>query len=189
MSSPGTPLQTQDAAATLVGRLRGGGHVLYFRHAATDQSRQDDPTPDLTDRSTQRNLSERGREQARQIGTAIGALGVPIGEVLISPYARVRETAELAFGTDRLRETSDLLNEAYPGTDDADLARRLQGLLATPPPPGENTVLIGHGFNITEATGLTIAEGECAIFEPTGRGDFRLVARVTVEQWQAVTSR
>jgi phosphohistidine phosphatase SixA len=44
--------------------------------------------------------------------------------VLASPYARTRETAELAFGRDRVRVTRDLLNEAFPGTDDKELARQ-----------------------------------------------------------------
>jgi phosphohistidine phosphatase SixA len=171
------------AADALVVRLRAGGLILYFRHAITDQSRQDDANPDLNDRTTQRNLSGRGRQQATGIGTAIRALAIPIGDVLASPYARTVETGELAFGSGRVRASRDLLNEAYPGTDDADLARRLRRLLGQRPPAGQNTVLIGHGFNITEATGITIAEGECAVFEPAGEGDFRLVARVTAQRW------
>ena len=167
----------------MVGRLRAGGLILYFRHAITDQSRQDDPSPDLNDRTTQRNLSDRGRQQATRIGTAIRALGIPIGDVLASPYARAVETGELAFGSGRVRASRDLLNEAHPGTDDADLARRLRRLLGQRPPAGQNTVLIGHGFNITEATDITIAEGECAVFQPSGEGEFRLVARVTADRW------
>jgi broad specificity phosphatase PhoE len=167
----------------VVERLRSGGLILYFRHAATDQSRPDDPRPDLSDRGTQRNLSDLGRRQARDIGAAIRALAIPIGDVLASPYARTRETGELAFGPGRVRPSQDLMNEAYPGTDDADLARRLRRLLGRRPPEGRNTVLIGHGFNITEATGVTIAEGECAVFQPTDEGGFRLIARVTADRW------
>ena len=137
-STSGSPATTGPTPATtnpttapvvdpLVGRLRAGGLTLYFRHAVTDQSRQDDPSPDLSDRSTQRNLSDVGRRQATAIGEAIRALAIPIGPVLASPYARAVETGELAFGPGRVRGTRDLLNEAYPGTDDADLARRLAG--------------------------------------------------------------
>jgi phosphohistidine phosphatase SixA len=177
------PPASGPAVDALAGRLRSGGLILYFRHAITDQSRPDDSNPDLNDRTTQRNLSDRGRQQAARIGTAIRALGIPIGDVLASPYARAVETGELAFGTGRVRASRDLLNEAYPGTDDADLARRLRRLLGQRPPAGQNTVLIGHGFNITEATGITIAEGECAVFEPSGEAGFRLVARLTADRW------
>jgi phosphohistidine phosphatase SixA len=182
------PNASGPAADAVVARLRAGGLILYFRHAITDQSRQDDASPDLSDRSTQRNLSDRGRAQATRIGTAVRALGIPIGDVLASPYARAVETGELAFGSGRVRASRDLLNEAYPGTDDADLARRLRRLLGQRPPDGQNIVLIGHGFNITEAAGITIAEGECAVFEPAGEGDFRLVARLTADRWPELAS-
>jgi broad specificity phosphatase PhoE len=169
----------------LVARLRQGGHVIFIRHAATEAT-QDDPRPDLADPSTQRNLSDAGRDQARQLGRAIRRLRIPVGTVLASPYARTRETAELAFGRDRVRVTRDLLNEAFPGTDDEELARRLRRLLATRPPAGQNRVLVSHGFNLQEATGLSVAEGESAVFSPGDAGRPSPVARITAEEWQSL---
>jgi broad specificity phosphatase PhoE len=180
-------LAEQPDGRDLVARLRQGGHVIFIRHAATEAT-QDDPSPDLADPSTQRNLSDAGRAQARQLGAAIRRLRIPVGMVLASPYARTRETAELAFGRDRVRVTHDLLNEAFPGTDDEDLARRLRRLLATRPPAGQNTVLVSHGFNLQGATGLSVAEGESAVFAPGQAGRSSLVARITVEEWQALAS-
>jgi phosphohistidine phosphatase SixA len=112
-----------------------------------------------------------------------------VGTVLASPYARTRETAELAFGRDRVRGTRDLLNEAFPGTDDEDLARRLRRLLAIRPPAGQNTVLVSHGFNLQGATGLSIGEGESAIFAPGDAGRPSLVARITPEEWQTLAQQ
>lgn len=68
----------------LVTRLRAGGHLIFIRHAATEAT-QDDPRPDLADPSTQRNLTDDGREQARQLGRAIRRLRVPVGTVLAKP--------------------------------------------------------------------------------------------------------
>jgi phosphohistidine phosphatase SixA len=172
----------------LVARLREGGHVIFIRHAATEAT-QDDPRPDLADPSTQRNLSGVGREQARQLGRAIRRLRVPVGTVLASPYARTRETAELAFGRDGVRVTRDLLNEAFPGTDDEELAGRLRRLFTTRPPAGQNTVLVSHGFNLQGATGLSVGEGESAVFSPGDAGRFSLVARITVEEWQTLAQQ
>ena len=172
----------------LVARLRQGGHVIFIRHAATEAT-QDDPRPDLADPSTQRNLSAAGRNQARQLGRAIRRLRIPVGTVLASPYARTRETAELAFGRDRVRVTRDLLNEAFPGTDDEDLARRLRRLFTTRPPAGQNTVLVSHGFNLQGATGLSVAEGESAVFSPGDAGGPSLVARITAEEWQSLAQQ
>jgi broad specificity phosphatase PhoE len=156
--------------ATRPSRPRGpaapGRHVIFIHHAATDAT-QDDP---WADPSTQRNLSDDGRDQARQLGRAIGRLRIPVGTVLASPYARTRETAELAFGRDGVRVTRDLLNEAFPGTDDEDLARRLRRLFTTRPPAGQNTMLVSHGFDLQGATGLWVAEGESAVFSPGDAG-------------------
>jgi phosphohistidine phosphatase SixA len=172
----------------LVARLRQGGYVIFIRHAATEAT-QDDSRPDLADPSTQRNLSDDGRNQARELGRAIRRLRIPVGTVLASPYARTRETAELAFGRDRVRVTGDLLNEAFPGTDDEELARGLRRLLATRPPAGQNTVLVSHGFNLQGATGLSVAEGESAVFTPADAGRPSLVARVTVEEWPSLAQQ
>ena len=109
--------------------------------------------------------------------------------MLASPYARTRETAELAFGRDRVRVTRDLLNEAFPGTDDEELAGRLRRLFATRPPGGQNTVLVSHGFNLQGATGLLVGEGESAVFRPGDAGRSSLVARITVEKWQTLAQQ
>jgi phosphohistidine phosphatase SixA len=181
-------LAEQPGGRDLVTRLRAGGHVIFIRHAATEAT-QDDPRPELADPSTQRNLSDDGREQARQLGRAIRRLRIPVGTVLASPYARTRETAELAFGQDRVRVTRDLLNEAFPGTDDEQLAGRLRRLFATRPPAGQNTVLVSHGFNLQGATGLSVGEGESAVFTPGDADRSSLVARITVEQWQTLAQQ
>jgi broad specificity phosphatase PhoE len=186
-AAPST-LAERPSGRDLIARLRQGGHVIFIRHTDTEAT-QDDPRPDLADPSTQRNLSDNGREQARQLGRAIRRLRIPVGTVLASPYARTRETAELAFGRDRVRVTRDLLNEAFPGTDDEDLARRLRRLLAIRPPAGQNTVLVSHGFNLQGAMGLSIGEGESAIFAPGDAGRPSLVARITPEEWQTLAQQ
>jgi broad specificity phosphatase PhoE len=65
------------------------------RQAATDQTQIDS---DLSRCETQRNLDEQSRAEARAIGQAVRALGIPVGAVLSSGYCRTRDTAALAFG-------------------------------------------------------------------------------------------
>ena len=50
--------------------LLRGGYVLYFRHAATDFGQNDDRMTGYEDCAQQRNLTERGRDDARAIGEA-----------------------------------------------------------------------------------------------------------------------
>ena len=71
-----------------------GGLVVYLRHATTDRSKEDDVVVELDDCSTQRNLSEQGRDQSRTIGRAFRALEIPIGANMVAqprtnPYVRM----------------------------------------------------------------------------------------------------
>jgi virginiamycin B lyase len=187
-SSQTAPAQTP--SSPLVERLRSGGYVLAFRHAATDFSMTDE-TGDFTDCSRQRNLSPAGRRQAREIGDAFRRLRIPVGRVLASPPCRTRDTARLAFG--RLRTSPSLLSaEFFPGDRAAEerQPRRLRRLLAQRPGGTANTVLVTHGFALDHAVGLSVAEGEAVIFSP-GRGPrgFRLVARVKPDRWGRLAAR
>jgi hypothetical protein len=74
--------------AELLAALRGGGYIMYFRHADTDHNQHDTPGQPPQDCAKQRNLTDRGRDHARAIGQAIGALTIPIGSVLASPLCR-----------------------------------------------------------------------------------------------------
>jgi len=112
--APAEAQQTRPPAMTgmdLLTALRGGGLILYFRHADTDFKQTDARPVNLADCSRQRNLTDRGREHARSIGAAIPALAIPIGQVLASPMCRTVDTAELAFGA---AERSMAVREAGP---------------------------------------------------------------------------
>ena len=166
----------------LLDDLRRGGHVIYIRHARTDSSQSDRDRADLSDCRMQRNLSPEGEVQARRLGAAIEALGIPVGSVLASPYCRTLQTAQLAFGHMTVTEE---LRQDWPeaGRDAAAVAGSLRRLLGEQPSPGTNTVLVAHGNNMRWAEGFQLAEGEAAIFRPDGNGRSALVARLTPEQW------
>lgn len=179
---------TQAAAQTLAGAdllaaLRAGGYVIYFRHADTDHSRQDQRPVNLDDCATQRVLSEKGRQNARAIGEAIRALDVPIGPVLASPLCRAVETAVLAFGfAEKSMATRDAGPEPVgsPGRYAA-----LRGLLSTAPLVGKNTAIVGHGYPYYSliGKGQMLEEGEAAIVRPHGTS-FEEVARLGLKEWR-----
>jgi phosphohistidine phosphatase len=60
--------------------------------------RHADAEPHGTRADSERQLTERGRHQARVAGVALARMGVAFGAILASPKARARETAELALG-------------------------------------------------------------------------------------------
>lgn len=168
---------------TLLDRLRQGGFVIYLRHATTDFSQADTDLIHLDNCATQRNLTDFGRQQAASIGEMVQSLGIPVGEVLSSEFCRTRETATLAFG--RVVPTSDL--SSIVGLTVGEYDRRmnaLRAMLATPPEPGLNTVLVAHQFNLRDAMGVSLGtEGEAAIYQPETDGSTRLVLRVLPNQW------
>ncbi len=167
----------------LVDALRQGGYVLTFRHAATDFSQRDESRSKLDDCSTQRNLTDAGRADAREIGVQIRALRIPIGAVYASPFCRTRETAQLAFTKASLDR--DLI---WPGAgaEASVMAKHRTAVdtrFGTKPPDGGNTVVVTHGFVIFGATHINVDEGEALVLRPGGGRTFTLVARVKAAEW------
>ena len=66
--------------------------------------------------------------------------------------------------------------------------RRAQRQLARMPAPGTNTVLVAHGNLVRDATGTYPGEAGAAVFEPDGKGGFRLVATLTPSDWAALAA-
>lgn len=138
-ASPDTP-----EGMALVDRLREGGLVMYFRHADTTGTTCD-RTYRIGDRAGQRNISEDGREQSRRIGVAMRELEVPIHyPVLAGPVFRARDTAELAFGVERVEVTDSLLADDYAGSRLNWVLSEHRRLFSEPVAPGANRVLVGH---------------------------------------------
>jgi phosphohistidine phosphatase SixA len=171
--------------------------VIYLRHGPTDWSQNErelewvkellaDPgNEDLfEDCDRQRLLTDEGRDVVRGIGGAIRELGVPIGRVLASPWCRVRETADLGFGGHDVAK-DQLFDSGYLDRDSGERRRfrdALRGLLSEDPGPGSNTAIVGHMPQLQDAAGISLQEGEAAVFDPGG-GDFKLLKRLGPEDW------
>ena len=174
----------QLAPAQLLAMLQAGGQVIYFRHASTDFGQNDNNMKSFDDCASQRNLVDKGRAEAKRIGAAIKQLGIPIGEVMASPYCRTVETAMLAFGkATRMQEARG--GPAQPETADRYLP--LKRLLGTPPARGTNAVVVSHGNPFHAIAGSPyLAEGEGAVLKPLGEARFEVIARIKVEDWDAL---
>jgi broad specificity phosphatase PhoE len=79
----------------LVPSLKQGGYVIVVRHVATDESQKDVHPFVFDDMRSQRQLSEHGRQVARDMGAAVRALRIPIGIVYTSQLYRAVETGTL----------------------------------------------------------------------------------------------
>lgn len=168
--------------AALVEQLRGGGYLLYMRHASTDFSQSDARMTSYEDCASQRNLTDKGREEARVVGAHIARLEIPIGDVLASPYCRTVESARLAFG--RAQPTQQVRG-GPARTDDPARYEPLRKLLGTKPPGRRNIFIASHGNPFYAVAGPPyLAEGEIAVVRPEGDSRFTVVARIRPEDWQ-----
>lgn len=172
--------------ATLLPALAKGGHVLFVRHTKSNQDQADTNPLHLDDVQAQRQLSDEGRAQAKSIGAAWRALGVPVDKVVSSQFQRARETADLLkVGT---VETSVDVSEGGLVVSPNENKRRAKALraLLTAPAAGGNRVIVSHKPNLQDAAGKEFGdtvEGEVVVFEPRGNDVFVVVARVAPELW------
>ena len=143
--APQVATLTPEQGAALVEALRGGGYILLFRHAITDQTQGDDLSALLLagnegagravdglvpDCGKQRNLNGAGRDQSRQLGVDFERLKIPYQITLASPFCRTQETAGLAFGRYRLEEGLSLIVGSDP---DGVAANAIKALLRQRP--------------------------------------------------------
>lgn len=176
------------AGQALVSALRAGGYNIYFRHAATDWSLQDQVSKadDWTscDPEKMRQLAPEGRQTARRVGEAMRALRIPVGRVLASPYCRTVETARL-LELGPVSTTTDVMNmraaEFFGGR--SAVAARARQRLSMAPEAGTNTVLVAHGNVLQAASDAHTGEAGAVVFRPDGNGRFSIVARISPKEW------
>ena len=137
--------------------LREGRAVLIMRHAAAPGLGDPDGFR-LDDCTTQRNLDERGRAEARQWGVRLRDSGITNVRILSSRWCRARETAEgMALGEVQPLPALDSFF-ALPATERQYTAALRQAVAALE--PGTVAVLVTHQVNITALTGIFPQSGE-----------------------------
>lgn len=173
------------AATVLIGKLKVGGYNLYVRHAATDWTQSDKIASHGDWRSCEptrvRQLSQKGREDARELGAILRKLGVPLGQVFASPYCRTMETARLISGQEP-QPTTDIMNlrsADFVGGREAVVARA-RARLSERPGAGANTLFVAHGNLGRAATNTSLSEGEVLVITPRGEGGFDIEGSLTL---------
>ena len=153
------------------------GAVVVLRHSYAPGG-FDPPDAKLEDCSTQRNLDDNGRAQARRIGEAFRKNAVTVGRVLSSPRCRCLDTARLAFGR---VEPWDVLQGAL---NDAELRRSRVAearKAVEAHHDGPLLVLVTHGSVVTDLTGLNIKMGEFVVLRRAPDGTRAVAGQLYVE--------
>jgi len=140
--------------------LDDSAYVIVARHA--DAPGRGEPTGfDLNDCSSQRNLSDKGRNEARDLGATFRARGINVTKVLTSRWCRAHETAELmqlgpiesASVFDNLEFNKQHANKLLDGERKLIASWRGPGVL----------LVVSHGSNIKALTGIDPEQSEMLV--------------------------
>jgi len=163
----------------LLPRLQAGGCVVAFRHALAPGT-YDPPNFRLGDCSTQRNLSDEGRVQARRIGEWFRARQFLPVRVRSSPWCRCVDTAQLAFGTAEPWAALGSPRAGTESTNDRSLAELRAALADAGRQRGRFEVWVSHMFVLNDLTSASTASGEGLLLDLAPDGAPRVLARLVV---------
>ena len=164
------------AAANDWAALERPGAIAIMRHALAPGT--GDPARfDVTDCTTQRNLDDRGRDQARRIGEALRGRGIAFDAVWPSQWCRCRDTARLLD----LGEVTEKppLNSFFQSRENEEAQTRATlDLLAGA--QGARLMLVTHQVNITALTGAFPRSGEIVVAELRD-GALQVTGRILID--------
>lgn len=159
--------------------LRKGGVVAAFRHSLAPGT-FDPPGFRLGDCSTQRNLSEEGRSQARSISAWFQQRQLQPGKILSSPWCRCVDSATLAFGAPQVWAALGS-PRGSPETTSAGHLRELRAaLVAASSQSGRFEVWFTHMFVLSDLANTNTSSGEALILRADRGGKAEVLARLAV---------
>ena len=153
--------KTSFADENIVEILKKGGNIIFIRHAIAPGN-GDPPNFDISDCSTQRNLSKDGELQALKIGEFFKKNDIKFTKVLSSEWCRCKDTAKIAFGN---YETKNFLNSFYDERFSENKDNQIldfQKFIKNWDYSG-NLALVTHYVVISEILNLATSSGEIVI--------------------------
>ena len=153
--------KTSFANENIVEILKKGGNIIFIRHAIAPGN-GDPQNFDISNCSTQRNLSKDGKLQALKIGKFFKKNDIKLTKVLSSEWCRCKDTAKIAFGN---YETKNFLNSFYDERFSKNKDRQIldfQKFIRNWNKTG-NLVLVTHYVVISEILDLATSSGEIVI--------------------------
>ena len=172
------PVAAADDSREAWAALVNGGHVALIRHGNAPPGYGGDPPGfKIEDCTTQRNLDEKGRAQARALGDAFRQHGVRLDKILSSPWCRCLETARLAM----LGPVEGTLAVAASDRSPERLAALRQMLAGW---RGPNTlVVVTHALTVQALVGIMPGQAETVVVRPTSGTEpgLQVVGRIPIE--------
>ena len=164
-----------DSNQNLINELKNGGKLIFIRHAYAPGG--GDPNNfDINDCNTQRNLSNSGREQAKNIGIFFKDNNIKIENVFSSEWCRCKETALIAF---KEFETKDFLNSFFSSKFAKNKDSQMNNLkeFIKNNKSKQNIVFVTHYVVISESLNYLSSSGEIVISDKY----FKVIDTVEIE--------
>ena len=150
------------------------GYVLLLRHTIAPGV-GDPENFKLNDCSTQRNLSQVGRDDAKAVGDWIKRRDIKISRVESSRWCRAKETAQLlGIGKVRLNSNLDSLFESANPAKAIQTVRVKKQIVDWRNKSGL-LVLVGHFVNIGAVAGVGVGSGEGVLVKADSKGKITVV--------------
>jgi phosphohistidine phosphatase SixA len=164
-----------DNEQQLLSAFKQGDHVALMRHALAPGI-GDPENFQLEDCSTQRNLSQEGRDQAVKIGARLKEAGIVNADVFTSQWCRCLETAELLeFAPPVPLPALNSFFREYEKKQDQTEA--LSSWLENQP-IARPLILVTHQVNITAFSGIYPDSGEIVLMRRNDDGRFNVVGSI-----------
>ncbi len=150
------------------------GYVLLLRHTIAPGV-GDPENFKLNDCSTQRNLSQLGRDDAKAVGDWLKRRDIKISRVESSRWCRAKETAQLlGIGKVRLNSNLDSLFESKDPAKAIQTVRVKKQIVDWRNKSGL-LVLVGHFVNIGAVAGVGVGSGEGVLVKADSKGKITVV--------------
>ena len=150
------------------------GYVLLLRHTLAPGV-GDPENFKLNDCATQRNLSEVGRQDAKEVGEWLKRRELKIFRVESSRWCRAKETAELlGLGRVRLNKNLDSLFQDEDALNDPQTANIRKRIISHRNTSGV-LVFVGHFVNIYAAVGVGVESGEGVLVRANAQGQIKVM--------------
>jgi phosphohistidine phosphatase SixA len=173
-------LMTQSAYANeleIWDKLQGTnpkGYVLLLRHTLAPGV-GDPENFKLNDCSTQRNLSQVGRDDAKAVGDWLKRRDIKISRVESSRWCRAKQTAQLlGIGKVRLNSNLDSLFDSQDPAKAIQTVRVKKQIVDWRNKSGL-LVLVGHFINIGAVAGVGVGSGEGVLVKADSKGRITVV--------------
>lgn len=169
-----------DTQTDIWSKLKSGGLVVLMKHTIVPKDSENAGSLLLRDPSCkkERNLSKQGKDQAVRIGKKFIKNGVPIEDVLHSPYCRTTETARLAFNINNPVEFLTLPIE-LPQQQVEKYQGQLTTRIGSYTGKG-NLILITHDPNISAISFETVETNTALVLQPVGDDEFEPLGKIEV---------